>query len=597
MNKQIAVGAENFQDLIEKNGYYVDKTPFIKTVFGDNACSVQLITRPRRFGKTLMLSTFEHFLKINPADPEDLSLQKKLFSGTWILRRDENDPENESRALFCKKFMGRFPVISLSLKNIEGATFAEAYARFAETVFALAKKYTFLKESPKLEDFDKKNYSRLLDIRAMYSQTERRNLVISSLYNFCDWLHGHFGIKPIVLIDEYDVPLAKAYARGYYDEMLNFLRTFLGLALKTNDHLYKAVLTGCLRVSKESIFTGINNFAVNSVLNTDKNYASGIGFTKDETCRMLEYFNLDKYSRQVHDHYDGYNFGGVALVCPWDVVNFCADFSSCNDHKKILTDLPNYWINSSGNDIIEEFLSYRDQQFNDDMQNLIAGKTIRIQLNETLSYDDLGNHQSDDFWTLMLYTGYLTFANKNSRLERNVCNVRIPNLEVRETFKDIILNFYKNAPVMVRLNSQIVDAALQGNAKLLKEKLTDFLQSYISVRDFATKAPAENYYHGMLNGILAGDPKLSEYKSNFESDNGYPDIVFLSQDNRTAVIIELKKADSFSEIDSKTSLALKQIEEDGYAQPYIKIGFVTEVFAYGICFYKKICEVMCKKLK
>ena len=276
MNKQIAVGAENFQDLIEKNGYYVDKTPFIKTVFGDNACSVQLITRPRRFGKTLMLSTFEHFLKINPADPEDLYLQKRLFSGTWILRRDESDPENKSRELFCKKFMGRFPVIALSLKNIEGATFAEAYARFAETVFALAKKYTYLKESPKLEDFDKKNYARLLDLESLYSQSESRNLVISSLYNFCDWLHGHFGIKPIVLIDEYDVPLAKAYAKGYYDEMLNFLRTFLGLALKTNDHLYKAVLTGCLRVSKESIFTGIKNFAVNSVLNTDRDYASGI---------------------------------------------------------------------------------------------------------------------------------------------------------------------------------------------------------------------------------------------------------------------------------------------------------------------------------
>ena len=197
----------------------------------------------------------------------------------------------------------------------------------------------------------------------------------------------------------------------------------------------------------------------------------------------------------------------------------------------------------------------------------------------------------------MLYTGYLTFANNRSDLGRDIYEVKIPNLEVRETFKDRILNFYKNAPVMVRLNSQIVDAALQGNAELLEEKLTDFLQSYISVRDFATKVPAENYYHGMLNGILAGDPKLSDYKSNFESGHGYPDIVFLSRDNRTAVIIELKKTDSFSEIDSKTSLALKQIEENDYAQPYIRIGFVTDVFAYGICFYKKICEVRCRKLK
>lgn len=230
------------------------------------------------------------------------------------------------------------------------------------------------------------------------------------------------------------------------------------------------------------------------------------------------------------------------------------------------------------------------------MQALVAGKNICIQVNETLNYGDLGNHQSD-VWSLMLYTGYLTFDNKRNDIGRNVYEVRIPNFEVRETFKDSILNFYKNDLVMVILNLAIVTAALCGKAKFLEDNLTDFLQSYISVHDFAIKAPAENYYHDMLNDIFAGDPKLSDYKSNYESDDDSPNIVFLSKDNRTAVIIELKMAGSLAEIDEKTALALKQIEDRGYAQAYLKTGFVTDVFAYGICFYKKVCAVMCKKLK
>ncbi len=597
MNKQIAISTENFQELIEKNGYYVDKTPFIKTVFGDDTCNVQLITRPSRFGKTLMLSTFEHFLKINPDDPEDPSLQKKLFSGTWILRRDESDPENESRELFCKKFMGRFPVITLSLKNIDGESFAEAYARFAETVFALVKQYTFLKESPKLENFDKKLYSELLDLKTLYSHSKSRYSVIGSLCFLCGWLHSHFGIKPIILIDDYDVPLANAYAKGYYDEMSRFLRTFLLAAMQNNDHFYKAVFTGCLDLSKEFIFSEINNFAANSILNTDKDFASGIGFTKEETCRMLECFNLDKYSQQVQEHYDGYIFGGIAMVCPWDVVNFCADFSSCNDHENNPTNMPDYWINLSGNGIIEEFLTYRDQNLNDDMQALVAGKTICVQLNEPLSYYSLSYHRDDDFWILLLYTGYLTFANKSNELDRNIIEVRIPNLDVRKSFEDRILKVYKSAPVMERLNTQIVYAALQGKAKLLGDKLTEFLQRYMSFNEFTTKAPSEDYYHGMLNGILAGDPELSEYKSNFGAGNDYPDIVFLSQDNRTAVIIEIKKSDYLAEINEIKALALKQIEEKGYAETYLNTDFVSDVFAYGICFYKKDCKVMGKKLK
>ena len=544
-----------------------------------------------------MLSTFEHFLKINPDDPEDLSLQKRLFAGTWILRQDKSDPENESRELFCKKFMGRFPVITLSLKNIVGETFAEAYARFAETVFALAKKYTFLKESPNLDNFDKKLYSDLLDLKTLYSHSESRYSVCGSLCFLCGWLHSHFGIKPIILIDDYDVPLANAYAKGYYDKMIIFLRTFLLAAMQNNDHFYKAVFTGCLDLSEEIIFSDINNFAANSVLNTDKDFASGIGFTKEETCKMLEYFQLDKYSRQVQEHYDGYNFGGVAMVCPWDVVNFCADFSTGMDHDNNPTDMPNYWINSSGNDIIEEFLTYRDQKLNDDMQALVSGKTICVQLNDPLSSYSLSYHRCDDFWTLMLYTGYLTFANKSSKSGSTIYKIRIPNLDVRKSFEERILKVYKNAPVMERLNTQIVYAALQGKAKLLGDKLTEFLQRYTSISEFTSNVPAEDYYHGMLNGILAGDPQLSEYKSNFGAGNDCPDIVFLSQDNRTAVIIEIKKADYLADIDEIKALALKQIEEKGYAETYLNTDFVSDVFAYGICFYKNDCKVTGKKLK
>ncbi len=597
MRKRTGVGAENFRDLIENGCYYVDKTRLLKKVFSDSQAFVQLITRPRRFGKTLTMSMFESFLDLNRKTPEELSLPKKIFADTWILKRGENPDEDKVKDAFCDRYMGKFPVISLSLKQVEGPDFKTAYKKLAQVVCAYVnEKLVYLKESVRLTGEQKKTLDCLFDLNFLRAE-ENSDILSGSLWYLTQWLYQHHGIKVIVLIDEYDVPLAKAWSNGYYDQMIALLRAFLGDALKTNANVFKAVITGCLRISKESIFTGINNFAVNSVLNTDKDFASGIGFTKEETCRMLEYFNLEKYSQQVQEHYDGYNFGTVAMVCPWDVVNFCADFSTQNDHENKFIDVPNYWINSSGNDIIEAFLSCRNQKLNEDMQALVAGKTIRIQLNETLSYDDLGNHQSDDFWTLILYTGYLTFDNKRNDIERNVYEVRIPNFEVRESFKDSILNFYKNDLVTVILNLAIVTAALCGRAKFLEDKLTDFLQSYISVRDFAIKAPAENYYHDMLNDIFAGDPKLSDYKSNYESDDDSPNIVFLSKDNRTAVIIELKTADALAEIDEKTALALKQIEDRGYAQIYLKTGFVTNVFAYGICFYKKVCAVMCKKLK
>lgn len=596
MKKSAGVGAENFRDLIENGCYYVDKTKFIKKVFADSQSYVQLIARPRRFGKTLTMSTFEHFLSLNPSSPNDLSLQKHLFKNTWILKRDGSAEENSAKDAFCQQYMGKFPVISLSLKQVEGRDFTSAYKKLAQLICSyLNEKLGYLKDSTKLTATQKKLLNCLFDLEFLRN-IENADILSGSLMYLSKWLNQHHEKKCIVLIDEYDVPLAKARTYGYYDEMVSFLRSFLGDALKTNSCVYKAVITGCLRISRESIFTGLNNFAVNTVLSTDPDFAQGIGFTREETKAMLSQFGLDSFQEQIIRHYDGYNIGQMSLVCPWDVVNFCGDFAS----SQILQDdieIPNYWVNSSGNDLIEEFLGYQDQQLNAHMQALVEGKSICIKVNETLNYNDLDHHCSDDFWTLMLYTGYLTLVKFRRDLGSRICEVKIPNFEVMESFEDRILNFYKQAPSMVRLNADIVSALLEGEPKLLCQKLTDFLQSYISVRDFATKAKAENYYHGMMNGLLASDPKLSNYRSNCEAGDGYPDIMLLSRDNRIGVAIELKQTNDLMQIDKMAGDALKQIEDKNYASSLLQTSYVKDVFIYGICFCKKVCDVKFKKLK
>ena len=400
MLKSINVGSESFHKLIEKNCYYVDKTAFIKTVFEENQSDVMLITRPRRFGKTLTMSTFYDFLSLNPENPGDVSCQEKWFKDTEIFKDQE----------FCSKYMGKFPVIFITLKSVDGNDFADAYEQFGSTVFNMYNSFSYLADSPELSPAEIKMFRAIADDEDYICDIKNKNKLKNSLKNLTMFLHKHHGIRPIVLIDEYDVPIARAAHNNYYDDMIDVIRLFLGNALKTNDNLGRAVLTGCLRAAKESIFTGLNNPLICSVLNTDDNNMSGgIGFTKEETLEVLSYYGLSDYYDEVKNNYDGYCFGYVNMYCPWDVMSFCnANYRKIGLEGTAIT-ADNYWLNTSSNDVIEEFMGYLKPKDTDKIQSLLDGESIITPVSASLCYGDLKNHKITDFWTLLLYTGYLTF--------------------------------------------------------------------------------------------------------------------------------------------------------------------------------------------
>lgn len=409
------------------------------------------------------------------------------------------------------------------------------------------------------------------------------------------WLHQHYEQAPVVLIDEYDVPLAKAEAYGYYDEMLELIRAFLD-PLKTNENFTKAVLTGCLRVSKESVFTGLNNFSVNSILNdADPAFSSAIGFTKAETEEMLDYYDLGEYKAQIQKCYDGYRFGRVNMFCPWDVVSFCCDAVNAKKNG-IPVRFNNYWINTSGNQIIDEFADYINPEHIDDMQNLVDGKTIFAMVREDLNYPDLKRHEIEAFWTMLLYTGYLTLAEDSSFDLHEPQRLQIPNQEIIDCFRTRILNYYKYSEPAKSASKEITTALLSADADRVESGLLDFLTTYISVRDNATKAPAENLYQGMLNGLIGGSGLTLEYSSNQEAGAGYADISFLSRDRRTGVIIELKQTKEEHRQDPLADSALEQIERQGYADKYRSSRRIVSILAYGICFCRKSCSVTFKRL-
>ena len=404
MLKSIGIGTELFHKLIEKNHYYVDKTPFIKTVFEDNDVDVMLITRPRRFGKTLTMSTFYDFLSLDPQNPGDTSRQEKWFKDTDILKKDKYKD-------FRNKYMGKFPVVFISLKQVDGDDFTGAYDQLGCIVFDMYNSFSYyLAESPKLNDAEKKLFNEIASDASFIRNIANKNRIKDSLSKLLMFLHKHYGIKPILLIDEYDVPIAKAARNNYYKEMIDIISPFLGNALKTNPDLDRAVLTGCLRAAKESIFTGLNNFLVYSVLSTgEENMSKGIGFTEDETEKVLSYYGLEDYHVTAQKNYDGYSFGDVHMFCPWDVMSFCKENREKTGKENGKITAGNYWINTSGNDIIEEFMGFIGPEDIKKMQSLMDGESIEVEVRETLCYGDLKNHDINDFWTLMLYTGYLTF--------------------------------------------------------------------------------------------------------------------------------------------------------------------------------------------
>ena len=591
MDKQIGIGTEFFHKLIEENKYYVDKTPFIRTVFQEITSEVLLITRPRRFGKTLTMSTFHDFLAINPDNPEDLSRQELWFKDTAIFSDRE----------FCRKYMGRFPVIFISLKSVYGSDFDKAYQQLGSTVYKMMFPFRYLADSSKLSKNDI-SYFQKLQNKEFLCDPQNESTLVFSLHRLCRLLWLHHGVKPVVLIDEYDVPIAKAAERGYYREMVDVIGLFLGNALKTNNYLGRGILTGCLLPEKESIISGFNNFQNCNVLDSENDQLSqGIGFTEEEANEVLSYYGLDEYRDEVKNNYDGYNFGTVHMYCPWDVMNFCNENYRKTGHTDKKISPKNYWINTSGNAAIEDFMGYIKSTDVDKMQDLLDGKSITANVKESLCYGDLQNHDPDDFWTLLLYTGYLTFdpaeivENSNETLYR----LYIPNLEIRKCFASKLLDFFRNNPTMKNHTEELIRSMFAGDAEQVENHLNRLLEKYVSIRDFTTNAPKENYYHGFMNGLLInGCSLIREQKSNFESGNGYIDLILLSSSRNSIIILELKHTDD-EVADSRkvTREAIEQIVDKKYAEPYVQRDKIKDVFAYGLCFCRKECSVALKKLK
>ena len=616
-NKQfleLPYGKDDFPLLREGNCYFVDKTPYLKTVFTDQS-AVLLFTRPRRFGKTLLISMFDSFLKINPEKPFDNSKQLELFKGTKILEDKE----------FCDKFMGQCPVITITLKKVDGTNFKEFYESFASAVYDVALRYSYLKNSNKLDKSEKEELEHLTT-KSYLLKIENQQTVKDALRTISGLLYKEYGRRAILLIDEYDVPLAAAsyrdrvnkvlyknrpdFVADCHEKMVTFMKGFFDL-LKTTPGdegaISKAVITGCLKVAKNSLFTGVNNFKVNTVLATNKDLTGIIVFTKDETLKFLKDYELENFSEKVKEHYDGYKFCDKEMFCPWDVVNFIDENYKYNlngETDSIRTN--NYWLGTTSDKSLYDYLGYLTDSDNKKMQDLVDGKSISFKLNESMNYDTLSEHNSDDFWSLLLHTGYLTVdwektkkeeLSKDGKTNKEVF-ARIPNLEILECFSSNIKERFSSDFKEHNLHNKLVDAFSCGNQKEIYDIFFDMLQKYVSIRDTATKAPLENYYHGFLNGIFTSCEKLvSEYHSNYESGNGYPDITFKAERNTKAVIIEIKATSNEEDMDELATNALSQIEEKNYAQPFIKQSKITEIYAYGLVFCKKDCLVFCKKLK
>ena len=610
-NKEFLLLPDNpgcYEELKDGNCYFVDKTEYLKTVF-TSSTKVLLFTRPRRFGKTLLMTMFESFLKINSEKPFDTSLQLKYFQGTKILEDKE----------FCSKFMGQYPVISISLKNVDGVTFDIAYKNFAAEISKLAENYRYLLSSTKLDKEDKDKLSKILKVEFL-REFENSDYLTGSLSTIATALYKEYGKYPVLLIDEYDVPLANAsyhdiqnaklndgdkpYKATYHYNMVTLMKVFLGI-LKDQKTLTKVIITGCLKVAKNSLFTGVNNLKVNTVLSENEDYTGIIGFTKEETYKFLKDYKMDNFAQKVKEHYDGYKFYDKEIFCPWDIVSFISDYYKKNLKGNLkLNRLENYWEGTTSDKSLSGYIGYLTDNDNKKMQDLVDGKSISFILNESMNYDCLSQHESDDFWSLLLHTGYLTVDWEQTKKEglakenNKDIFVKIPNLEILECFEHNIKTRFSSEFVKLNLHNKLVDALSCGNQKETYDIFFDMLQKYVSIRDTATKAPLENYYHGFINGIFTCcENIISDYHSNYESGSGYPDITFKVERNTKAVIIEIKATSNEADMDELASNALSQIEEKNYALPFVKTSKITEIYAYGLVFCKKDCLVTVKKLK
>ena len=555
---KLPVGIDDFKKIREAGFYYVDKTKLIEQLL-QSWGEVTLFTRPRRFGKTLNMSMLKSFFEIGA--------EKSLFQGLYISEKEK----------LCAEYMGKYPVIFLSLKGVEGLHFADAQKMLMTIINNEVRRHYYLKTSDKLTVEDRKQFEKML-------LNEDVNLV-DSLRLLSQLLYLHYDQKVVILIDEYDVPLDKAFKNGYYQEMVSLIRGLFGQALKTNEFLQFAVLTGCLRVSKESIFTGLNNFEINSIV--DIEHEEGFGFTDAEVMQMLKYYHCTERYSDIKEWYDGYHFGNADIYCPWDVINFV---------KKLLTDSnakPSaFWINSSGNDLVKLFVDKADQSTKDEIERLVAGESVTKRIRLDLTYDEIEN-SIDNVWSVLFTTGYLTNIGNP---ESGVYELVIPNREVHEIFVLQIQEWFQRSVAKEESMPEFSKAILNADAEELQKQLNVIMSRMISVLDTkAREEQKENFYHGLLLGLLRGSNPDWLIKSNRESGDGYSDILIEPENPDAGIIIEVKHAASISGLDKACENAMAQIENRRYDETLRENGR-CDILAYGIAFHKKRCRVVCERL-
>ena len=566
MKTRLPMGIESFKEIRRQKFYYVDKTALIRELL-ENWGKVTLFTRPRRFGKTLNMSMLKCFFEIGS--------DKALFDGLEISRETQ----------LCEEYQGKFPVISITLKGATGRTFDEAKNMLRRLIGKEAQRFQFLMESDKLTELEHQQYKALIYMNEKGIFDMEDEVLKDSLLTLSQLLKKHYQQDVIILIDEYDVPLDKAYQSGYYDDMVDLIRSLFGNALKTNDSLYFAVLTGCLRISRESIFTGLNNFKVYTV--KDVRYKEYFGFTDVEVRQMLEYYGFLAHYDAVKEWYNGYLFGNTGIYCPWDVVNYCGDLRDAS-----VTSPQNYWVNTSSNDIIRRFVSKANTTTRDELELLIDGGSVKKMIRQELTYRDLDS-SIDNLWSILFTTGYLTQRGTESG---DLTELVIPNREIRWIFVQQIREWFRKESVKDTEKLERFCRAFQENDTAAIEKgFNDYLWNTISIRDTSVrKEMKENFYHGILLGLLAYmDGWL--VKSNAESGEGYSDISIEIRQHEIGIVIELKYAEDGA-FEAGCQEALRQIHEKEYESALIKNGLHT-IYRYGIACYKKRCKVVSESLE
>ena len=560
---KLPVGIENFEEIRRNQYYYIDKTKLIEQLF-DSLGKVSLFTRPRRFGKTLNMSMLKSFFEIG-TDPS-------LFDGLYISKNQD----------LCKQHLGQYPVIFLSLKGVEGLSFSEARRRCIQLIKREVERFYVLKDSQCLLDIDRKKYRELLEMK---DQPEEVDIIISSIKTLSDLLYKHYGKKVVILIDEYDVPLDKAFQYGYYREMVHFIRGLLGEVLKTNDSLAFAILTGCLRVSKESIFTGLNNFKILSI--TDTRFDEQFGFTDTEVRTLLSGYQMEDRFAEVKEWYDGYHFGNADVYCPWDVVNFV---DRAKDDREARPEA--YWINTSGNELVKRFIDKANKTTKSEIERLINGEAIEKELRLDLTYEEI-DQSIENLWSVLFTTGYLTQTGKP---KDGAYRLIIPNREVREVFRLQINEWFKKSIFSnIERLTAFWKAFEEGDTEGVEQYLNRILSNSISVFDTkARKEEKESSYHNLLVGILTGNADWL-VKSNVEAGEGFADIIVETDDPDAGIVVELKYTKNFDELKAASQKALEQIRDRRY-QEYLLNDDRKDIRLYGIAFCKKRCCAISQKL-